>query len=285
MQIGEVFQVDFAAAIDRLLRTDALLSVAADDPEVVHRARTAVRQARALLRTFRPILDVSWSIDLDERMRRLNVVFGAARNADVLLANLRRHQQRLPSADAPNVGRVLAAIESDRAEAYAALVELVRSPLYIELLEAVAEAVRRPAFGETASKPAREAVPELMNATWRKLRKAALRLSAPPTDAELHRMRIKIKRARYAAQAAAPVAGDAAETFARHMKSFQAVLGRQHDAVFACARLREIGTSSELAFVAGELVALENAANRKQRRKWHKAWRRMARRSQDFGPA
>ena len=284
MQIGDVFRVAFAAAVDQLLHADARLSVAVDDSEVIHLARTAVREARALLRTFRPILVLSWSIGLDERMRRLNVGFGTARNADVLLANLGQHLERLPPADAANVGRILAAIERDRAEAYAAVVELVRSPQYIELLEAVTEAARRPAFAETASMPARDAVPELMETTWRKLRKAARRLSAPPTDAELHSMRIKVKRARYAAQAAVPVAGAAADTFARHMKSFQAVLGRQHDAVVACARLREIGTSPELAFVAGELAALENAANRKQRRKWHKAWRRMARRPQHFGP-
>lgn len=277
MQIGEVFRIAFAAAVDRLIRTNACLDVAFDDPELVHRARMAVRQARALLRSFRPILDREWSVALDERMRGLNVGFGTARNADVLLANLRRQAQRLPSADAPSLDRVFAAIERDRAEAYAALGEMLRSPQYVELLRVVAEAAERPAFEDPALAPARDVVPKLLDATWRKLRKAARKLSAPPTDAELHRMRIKVKRARYAAQAVVPVAGDPAETFARRLKTFQAILGRQHDTVVATARLREIGTSSELAFVAGELVALENAENLAQRRRWRKAWRRMMR--------
>ena len=58
-------------------------------------------------------------------------------------------------------------------------------------------------------------LPLLATGPWKRLRSAIRQLPDHATDPELHRIRILAKRARYAAEAVAPVAGVAAAAFAK----------------------------------------------------------------------
>ena len=60
-------------------------------------------------------------------------------------------------------------------------------------------------------------------------------------------MRKDAKRARYAAEAAEPVAGKKATRLARRMRAVQDVLGEHHDSVVARARLRDIAAAARQA--------------------------------------
>ena len=97
-----------------------------------------------------------------------------------------------------------------------------------------------------------------------------------PTDPELHRIRILAKRARYAAEAVAPVVG-AATAFARAAAKLQTVLGEHQDSVTAQAWLRSAKVTGRRAFVAGELIALERIAAEKARSEWPKVWKSLDR--------
>jgi CHAD domain-containing protein len=92
---------------------------------------------------------------------------------------------------------------------------------------------------------------------FRKLRKAKRKLARSPSDAELHRLRIKTKRARYAAELAETCIGKAATRFITQAKVFQDVLGVHHDAVVAEKHIREFSDQSpsvRAAFVSGRMV-------------------------------
>ena len=95
--------------------------------------------------------------------------------------------------------------------------------------------------------------------------------SRPPSDRELHGIRIAAKRVRYAAEAVEPVAGRPVRLLARRVEGVQTILGEQHDTVVACRALREL--TGENAFFAGELAALEVLAGVKARARWRAAWR------------
>ena len=107
----------------------------------------------------------------------------------------------------------------------------------------------------------------------------AMRVGRDPSNEELHHVRIRAKRARYAAEAAAralPAAGPHAEAVA----DLQAVLGDQHDAVVAEEWLRAAvagGTSRQQAFVAGLLVAAEREDAAAERKRWRPAWKAASR--------
>ena len=92
---------------------------------------------------------------------------------------------------------------------------------------------------------------------FRRLRKAVRRLGGEPSGEALHEIRIKAKRARYAAELVAPVVGKPAERFVEHAKAFQDLLGDCQDALIAQQKLREIATRTRgpaAALVAGRLI-------------------------------
>src|SRR5262249_56538047 len=92
---------------------------------------------------------------------------------------------------------------------------------------------------------------------WQKLRKAAKSLSTEASDADLHRVRIKAKRARYSAELAAQDVGHPAERFVDRVKKLQDVLGEHQNAVVAEERLRKLSGhvgGRRTSFVGGRVV-------------------------------
>jgi CHAD domain-containing protein len=104
------------------------------------------------------------------------------------------------------------------------------------------------------------------------------RLPETPADSDLHRIRILAKRARYAAEAVAPVVGPDAASFARSAAKLQTVLGEHQDSVTAQAWLRAAKVTGRRAFAAGELIAIERIAAHKARGGWRKVWNTLDRR-------
>jgi CHAD domain-containing protein len=122
-------------------------------------------------------------------------------------------------------------------------------------------------------------LPPLAAGPWRRLRSAVKQLPETPVDPELHRIRILAKRARYAAEAVAPVVGKAADAFARAAAKLQTILGEHQDSVTAQAWLRSARISGRRAFVAGELIAMEHVAAEDARAKWPEVWKALDRKS------
>jgi CHAD domain-containing protein len=148
---------------------------------------------------------------------------------------------------------------------------------YIDLLERLVVAAHSPATLPDANEPALKVLPQLAAGPWRRLRSAVRQLPDSPTDPELHRIRILAKRARYAAEAVAPVAGSAALAFGRAAAKLQTILGEHQDSVTAQAWLRAARISGRRAFVAGQLIAMEHIAAEDARAKWAKVWKALDR--------
>jgi CHAD domain-containing protein len=92
----------------------------------------------------------------------------------------------------------------------------------------------------------------------------------------LHRLRIRAKRARYAAEAVG-----AKKEFVDRAKDLQDVLGEHQDAVVAEERIRDLlarvrGTG-RTALAAGRLIERQRLRRANARRAWPKAWKRLER--------
>jgi CHAD domain-containing protein len=275
---GEVVRRAIAASVARLIRHDPVVRLDVD-PEGVHQARVATRRLRSDLRTFRPLLDEEWALALRDELGWLAEILGRVRDRDVLLERLRRRAEGLSPAHEREANRILAALEHDRDAAHAELLETLRGERYVALLDRLVDASREPAFLAGAAAPAAEAVPPLLKRPWRKLTRSVKKLSAAEADEELHAIRIRTKRVRYAAEAVAPIVGKPARTFAAAAAELQDVLGDLNDAVVAEEWLRgraRTSRSSALAFTAGELAGLERAAALELRPGWRKAWKRLS---------
>lgn len=260
----------------RLIRHDPVVRLDTD-PEGVHQARVATRRLRSDLRTFRAVLDREWAAGLREELGWLGGVLGAARDADVLLDRLTTHAQGLPEASADGAAELTSALEHRRVETHAMLLDAVRGDRYLDLIDRLINAAQAPALlAPKANRAAAKALPSLVHRAWRALDRKASSLSDPPTNEELHMVRILAKRCRYAAEACAPSLGKRIHKLAVATRDVQDVLGELNDAVVAEKWLRDWTAHTDSppgAFAAGELAALEREAAQQARSQWPGAWK------------
>jgi CHAD domain-containing protein len=243
------------------------------DVEDVHALRVATRRSRAVLRAARPLLDRAVSEPVRDELKWLGSALGPVRDLDVLLEHLRAEVEALPADDRFAAERLLQLLAAERDLARAELLEALESDRYFELLDRLAElAAAPPASGRDkplASLAARE---------FERLRDAAAGLPDEPADEELHRVRVLVKRARYAAELAEPVVGRPASRFVARAKRVQDVIGEHQDAVVATGRIQDLlGTArgSRVAFAAGRLVEREERRRLRARADFPEAWRRL----------
>jgi CHAD domain-containing protein len=132
-----------------------------------------------------------------------------------------------------------------------------------------------------AALPVRETdvtLAEIAAKEFARLRRAVRALPPDPSDDELHDVRIRGKRARYAAELAEGVVGKPARRFVRAAKRFQDVVGEHQDAVVAEERIRgllAVTRSSAAHLAAGRLIERERERRRDARAAFPRAWARL----------
>jgi CHAD domain-containing protein len=272
----DVIKYALSDSVGALLHHDPLVRTSRD-PEAVHQARVATRELRSNLRTFGSLLDVDWTEPLRSELGWIATSLGAVRDREVLLERLRDRAKSLPSNDDRSASALLKILENEIEGLRKTLATDLDSLRYIDLLERLVDAAHSPVTLPEADQPGSGLLPALATTPWRRLRSAVRQLGVTPADAELHRIRILAKRARYAAEAVAPVAGPDAAAFAKAAAKLQTILGEHQDSVTAQAWLRGAKVSGRRAFVAGELIAMERLAAEESRRQWPAVWQSLDR--------
>jgi CHAD domain-containing protein len=272
---ADVVRQAVGAAVTRILQHDPGVRIG-DDPEDVHQARVGSRRLRSDLRTFGSLLDPTWLGVTRDELRWLAAALGEVRDLDVLIDRFRAQAAALAEPDTGALAPLFRRLATEREEARARLLAVLDSPRYVALLDRLVAAAQDPPCLPDAQGPAADVVVGLVARPWRRLRKAVEALPKHPSDDELHRIRILAKRARYAADAAAPVAGKRAAAFAAAVARLQTVLGDHHDAVVAEAWLRAAaeGADEAVAGAIDELIAVQRADAAAGRKAWRKAWAR-----------
>jgi CHAD domain-containing protein len=241
--------------------------------------RVAVRRLRAALKA-----DGASQLEgveaLQEELKWLGSSLGAVRDLDVQLDHLRGQAADFEPDEQAAVERLLTGLRQDRRRARQRMLGVLRSRRYTALLEALNTA------GATEVSPNGEVVGKkqwaanligVIKRPYRKLIKAADALGADPPDDDLHALRIRGKRLRYAAELAAPVGGKPVAKLIKATKDLQDVLGDHQDAVIAEQEVRrllgELGEPIEanVVFVAGRLVERERARRADCRARWRDA--------------
>ena len=236
------------------------------DPESLHDMRVAVRRSRALLRAGRPLYTNDVSALADE-LKWIGEKLGAVRDLDVLLERLREEAEALDSDDRGTARTLLRTLERRRTAARTALLRALASDRYFSLLDRFAQEIDGLESSRVKTKLESIAEKEL-----KKLRKKVRSTAEEPTDDELHSLRKRGKRVRYAYE----LAGD--DAVVTRAKDFQGVLGEHQDSVVAERALRELaGDAPERAIVAGRMIERERASRSKARSAWRASWKRLVR--------
>jgi len=236
------------------------------DPESLHDMRVAVRRSRALLRAGRPLYTNDVSALADE-LKWIGEKLGAVRDLDVLLQRLRGEAEALDSDDRGTARTLLRTLERRRTSARTALLRSLASNRYFSLLDRFTQEI-----DGLESSGATTTLESIAEKELKKLRKKVRATADEPADDELHVLRKRGKRVRYAYE----LAGDGAVV--TRAKDFQDVLGEHQDSVVAERTLRELAASApDFAIVAGRMIERERASRIEVRSLWRTAWKRLVR--------
>jgi CHAD domain-containing protein len=275
---GDVLRRAIALSVIRLILHDPVVRLDLA-PEGVHQARVATRRLRSDLRTFRSLVEPAFASSVRDELGWLAGSLGDVRDGDVLLDRLRTRSAELPDEEHAGAAGVLATLELDRNAAQARLVETLNGERYVELLELLVNAANAPALLASADAPAVDVGPGLVRRPWHALAKRVKALDESPSDEQLHEIRIRTKRVRYAAEAVAPIVGKQARSFARAAAGLQEVLGDVNDAVVAARWLddwRQNDRKPGEIRTAEALATAEHAHAVSRREGWRTAWEKLA---------
>ncbi len=245
MKIGEAFAVIVQSCLRHFRLNEPL--VATDmNAAALHQTRVAMRRLRSALTLFRPVLADADFARLRSELRWFTGQLGDARNLDVILAT-RPEQGGAPD---PALRRQL---RGQRKLAYRgvqrALAERRLPSLILDLVawSEVGDWHR----GEAAQQPVEPFAQARLDRAWKRVRKQGKGLASLSAE-DRHRLRIEMKKLRYAAEFFASLSP---RNRRRHQKLF---IGHLRDLQELLGELNDIETRRQLApqlFEAGDGTA------------------------------
>ncbi|WP_425388231.1 CHAD domain-containing protein [Amycolatopsis taiwanensis] len=233
------------------------------DPEDLHQMRVAVRRMRSVLK----LSEDPAAQHVRAELKLLGSVLGEVRDYDVLIDHLRTTVAGFGEQDLQAADQLIAAFAAQRDQAKRRLNQALNTARYTALLTAIGELTKT---AEVANAPddGRLDPATALRKPYRRLVRAAAALPNNPPDDELHAVRIRGKRLRYAAELAVPAAkkkqAARLKALVKATKRLQDVLGDHQDAVVAADRVRNLAVTSDermVGFIAGRIV--EREANRR----------------------
>ncbi len=212
-----------------------------DEPDAVHQMRVTTRRLRAALRTYRRELDRAVTDPVGEELKWLAGVLGEERDREVLDARLAALVALLPPEAATDAVRGGPPGGPDRERSRERLLRRMRGTRYFALLDRLDALLADPPLLDAAGRPAADALAAAVRREHRRLRgrlrDAAAAAPGPARDVALHEARKAAKRARYAAESAAPVLGRPAERYRSRITRLQRLLGEHQDGVMCRAEI------------------------------------------------
>jgi CHAD domain-containing protein len=245
--------------------------------EGVHQMRVGVRRLRGALRLLRREIGSARAARLRDALAPVADALGAVRDLDVLLERIARCEADRPD-DA--LAGLREGAQRERGAAFGTLTRLLDSPERGQLdLELGALAFGRDWQGEVSAERMAQRAGRAARALAERADRRALRAGArfaELSDPERHRLRLRAKSARYAAELLAPLLPERrTRRYLRRARALQEALGAECDArrieAFAL-RLAPDGAARAVARLLDGGVAVERLREESAR-----AWRRFRR--------
>ena len=212
-----------------------------EDPEALHNMRVATRRLRAALRAFGDALPVRQERALTAELKWLGEVLGSVRDLDVQLANLQRFAGAAPPGHRNALAPYREYMQSERDRQRVAMLTALDSKRYNRLLlrlEDLALGARRQRGGAAAGQRIARAGHAVIRKAFRRLLARGDRIRAAPAPEDLHMLRIRAKRLRYALEFLRDISGKPGQRLIKRLVRLQDLLGAHHDAVVAADFVR-----------------------------------------------
>ena len=263
---GELF---IGRLLTVLVALDGLISEHGPSRGRVHGLRVAARRAEAALAGFASALDEMPALKVRRMLKRLRRSAGRARDADVALPRLQQHCEAASGKALKAAERVLESARDERREAYAELTVMAREFPRRRFERLIHRLTERSAV--MALEPKVAARQAIHDAVVDARAQAAQGLTG---DETLHRLRLKLKRLRYAVELFALVLpADPVEAVLVRLREASDALGAVSDGMAMRLRLQAQKGRGGLA----ALLTTHNRHQRNARARAVQVWRRLER--------
>jgi len=242
------------------------------DAEALHQLRVALRRFNVALLSFG---NTTAQEALRVRAKSFAVALAQAREFDVFLSEL---FDPVVAQLGERSGFAALRLRAERARetAWAAAVEELKSPAFAQFRHDAA------ALAPAGAEPLKQAAPRLMAVHLKRAKKRGRRLKAMlPRDC--HRLRIALKKLRYAAEFVAPIYGrKSVKRYLGQVEKLQDLLGRLNDmaevrAVLGRLTMEEASNPTEeadVSFAVGLILGWHRAGSERLMKKTLKCWSR-----------
>jgi CHAD domain-containing protein len=292
LSVGDAFAYILAHLTDVLLHW-APAAAAGQTAEPVHQMRVAIRRLRSAISLFSRAVACPPVDALKSELKTISQALALTRDWDVFVSGTGRAVAEAFAAD-PAVLRLVGAAERQRVESYAALKALLDGPGFrrVGLVLASLAATRPwqclppPAEGDAmAARQAAALATPLAEYAGRMLSRRHDAVTATEGDlmtlppAELHALRIKGKRLRYAAEFFAPLyAGKETDRFIARLAQLQEQLGLLNDGAVAAALMGRLASAGrQRGYAAGVVGGFVAASSAGARAELADTWRKFVR--------
>jgi len=259
------------------------------DPEWLHDMRVATRRLREALRVFREALPARRAAVLQRHLRWLGRALGRVRDLDVYIVRLDDEARAVNHALLRGIefhrNRLVAQREKARAAMFRAL-DSQRCVRFVDRLRRFLDAgpPKRPR-AQKARRPVGAEARSIIRRKLSKVLRAGRAIGPQSPDEQLHLLRIKCKRLRYAVEFFSDLYGLTAVKFARRVTRLQDILGAHQDAVVSRAAVAESdrraaaprSRARETYFAIGYLMAQHMRRAQASRIEFAKAWKQFDR--------
>lgn len=252
----------------------------AGEIEAVHQMRVSVRRLRATIRLFATVIHRARTRIYERDLKWLGQAAGEVRDCDVMIELLRASSVNLDPVLAAALTPVVNALAGHRDAELSRFVDDLRTNRYARMCERLADPLLRRAL------PAIDVgcyASAMIAPLARKVRKAGKRItSADAPPALFHRLRVRVKRLRYAFEMLTEMCGKRSRKTLTRLEQMQELLGKHQDLVATLAWLRAYAAGAgevapETLMAVGALVQTLGERRRKLAVQAYRRWRKMRR--------
>ena len=238
---------------------------------------------RSALRLFRNACPRATGSYLEGELKWLGETFGAVRDLDVFLLNLSRFKERIQHFPGKKKKVFEDWIEKHRRTPLKALQHALESPRYESFERRLIRFFEGPLptspRATQAVKLVRDIAPILITDKFNNVIEQGRAVLENPKLKEFHRLRIQMKRLRYACEFMAPAYDGALDPFIDRTVELQDCLGEIQDTVFTRSFIDFLRddwkgkiVDPELLFILGEIYQLQSDIERDRREMFGKIW-------------
>jgi len=246
-------------------------SALAGEIEGIHQYRVSIRRLRAAVELFAPILHGSRVRFYRRELPLVGHCAGAVRDADVLREVLRTNAAMLDPALTRALIPAYQALADTRVAALRDLNRLLSAKRYARIITRLAPTLTRKFPPEVTLL---RRAPQLLRSLSRSGLRAGARLGTESPPLMFHRLRVRLKRLRYALEMLDQIAGKRTSKAVKRLRRMQEELGDHQDLVNATVWLRQfargqlqpetiLATGALLQFVGERRVKVADRAARR----------------------